>query len=73
MQITLRPVALVVAPAARPRSSHFAPSILGTLKLWRARSRSRRHLARLDDRDLADIGITHAEQLLECNKPFWRG
>ena len=68
MQITLR----LAAPAARPRSSRFAPSIFATLKLWPSRNRGRRQLGRLDSRDLADIGITRAEQWLECEKPFWR-
>jgi uncharacterized protein YjiS (DUF1127 family) len=67
MQITLR-----LAHPARARAWRFAPSILATLNQWRARSHWRRQLARLDSRDLADIGITRAEQFVECNKPFWR-
>ncbi len=37
-----------------------------------ARDRQRRQLAALDDRLLADIGITQVEQRLESRKPFWR-
>jgi uncharacterized protein YjiS (DUF1127 family) len=29
-------------------------------------------LATLDDRLLADAGLTRADQDRECNKPFWR-
>jgi uncharacterized protein YjiS (DUF1127 family) len=45
--------------------------IVLTLALWHHRSRSRRHLAMLDDRELADIGLTRTERWLECNKRFW--
>lgn len=37
-----------------------------------ARDRQRRQLAALDDRLLADIGITQVEQRLESRKLFWR-
>jgi uncharacterized protein YjiS (DUF1127 family) len=62
---------LAVHPV-RPRSSRFVPAVRATLALWRNRSRWRRQLALLNDRDLADIGITRAEQFMECDKPFWR-
>jgi uncharacterized protein YjiS (DUF1127 family) len=39
---------------------------------WRSRSRSRRELARLDDRMLADIGITRGEAEFLSHKPFWK-
>ncbi len=41
-------------------------------KLWVARTRQRRHLARLDDRMLADIGLSRADANQEISKPFWR-
>jgi uncharacterized protein YjiS (DUF1127 family) len=31
-----------------------------------------RQLAALDERQLADVGISHSERLDELNKPFWR-
>lgn len=42
------------------------------LRLWQQRARTRRQLAALDDRQLADVGISHSERLDELNKPFWR-
>lgn len=39
---------------------------------WRRRRRERASLARLDDRLLADIGLSRVDQDRECNKPFWR-
>jgi len=40
--------------------------------LWRRRIRERYRLARLDDRLLADVGLTRVDQDHECGKPFWR-
>ncbi|MCJ0975194.1 DUF1127 domain-containing protein [Pseudomonas sp. PS1] len=40
--------------------------------LWRYRARSRRQLAALDERLLADVGISHSERQEELSKPFWR-
>lgn len=34
--------------------------------------RTRRQLARLDNRQLADAGITEAQRQAELDKPFWR-
>jgi uncharacterized protein YjiS (DUF1127 family) len=38
---------------------------------WRSRARQRQALARLDDRLLADIGLTREVQMVECSKLFW--
>jgi uncharacterized protein YjiS (DUF1127 family) len=42
--------------------------------LWQGleRARTRRLLAQLDQRDLADLGLSHADRLRELEKPFWR-
>ena len=51
------------------------PSLLRVwqqLRLWQQRMRTRQQLAALDDRQLADVGISHSERLGELNKPFWR-
>ncbi|HEY1433296.1 MAG TPA: DUF1127 domain-containing protein [Stellaceae bacterium] len=37
----------------------------------RSRSRQLEGLSRLDDRLLADIGLTREAQILECSKLFW--
>lgn len=39
---------------------------------WLGLARERRHLARLDDRLLRDIGLTRADVAPEITKPFWR-
>jgi uncharacterized protein YjiS (DUF1127 family) len=39
---------------------------------WRRRSRERAELAALDDRTLADIGLTRGDAEFLINKPFWR-
>ena len=45
---------------------------LDHLNDWRQRARSRQHLARLNERQLADLGISLAERSAEIEKPFWR-
>lgn len=42
------------------------------IRLWRQRSRSRRHLRWLDERQLRDIGIDRQLAEEEARKPFWR-
>ena len=42
------------------------------LKVWRIRIQQRREIARLDDRMLADIGLSQIEASREVNKPFWQ-
>lgn len=58
------------------RSAHPAVSaaarVFGTLREWRRRSKDRAQLAALDDRMLADIGITRADAQFLSDKPFWR-
>jgi uncharacterized protein YjiS (DUF1127 family) len=67
MQIVI--LRLIASPA--PPAARWWPNIVATLALWRHRSRSRRHLAALDDRELADIGLSRAERWIECQKRFW--
>ncbi|MDH0302643.1 MULTISPECIES: DUF1127 domain-containing protein [unclassified Pseudomonas] len=45
---------------------------LSTLLLWQRRMSSRRQLARLDSRLLADAGISESQRYEELSKPFWR-
>lgn len=45
---------------------------LSIIREWSRRSRERAQFARLDDRMLRDIGVTHAERETLANKPFWR-
>ena len=53
---------------ARPRRSRLGP----TLSLWNARRQTRRQLATLDDRGLADVGLSRSQQRIECAKSFWQ-
>lgn len=46
--------------------------LVATLILWQRRIVSRRQLARLDARLLADAGISENQRYNELNKPFWR-
>lgn len=47
-------------------------SRLGSFMRWYDRYLQRRALAELDDRMLADIGITRQDVEREIRKPFWR-
>ena len=53
-------------------SANLPLSLFATLLLWRRRIVSRRQLARLDARLLADAGISESQRYAELNKPFWR-
>ena len=62
---------LIVLPA-KPRFAGTLQSALAVLAVWRHRSRTRRHLALLDARELADLGLTRAQQRAEAGKWFWQ-
>jgi uncharacterized protein YjiS (DUF1127 family) len=66
-QASLRPAA--------PRRSWLRrlPGLAGSLvALWYDRYLQRLALAELDDRLLADIGVSPEEARRECAQPFWR-
>ncbi|MGB0712177.1 MAG: DUF1127 domain-containing protein [Gammaproteobacteria bacterium] len=44
----------------------------GLVALWVRRHRQRRRLAALDERLLADIGVSRDQARIEAAKPFWR-
>jgi uncharacterized protein YjiS (DUF1127 family) len=46
--------------------------VSATLAVWRHRSRTRRHLAQLEARELLDLGLTRAQQRAEVSKWFWQ-
>jgi uncharacterized protein YjiS (DUF1127 family) len=46
--------------------------MVAALLTWQRRMVSRRQLARLDARLLADAGISEAQRHAELSKPFWR-
>jgi len=46
--------------------------LLMLMTVWYQRGRQRQQLAQLTDRELRDIGISHAEAQTEASKPFWQ-
>jgi uncharacterized protein YjiS (DUF1127 family) len=65
-----------IAEARRGSTRHFASRAAARLRArfhqWHRRSTDRARLATLDDRMLADIGISRAEAQFLSDKPFWR-
>ncbi|WP_152218856.1 DUF1127 domain-containing protein [Pseudomonas sp. SCB32] len=55
-----------------------APRLSAPINAWRLlgqwlqNARTRRQLAELDSRELADIGVSPSERVGEISKPFWR-
>lgn len=62
----------LISPPARSRQHLLWSAFVATLALWGACRRTRRHLSTLDDRELADVGLTRTQQRAECAKPFWQ-
>ncbi len=67
------PAATVILPSAATRLSLIKVGQLVDLLFdWQERRRQRRHLARLGDYMLRDIGLSAADVEHETHKPFWR-
>ena len=47
-------------------------SLAGMTAIWLNRRQGRQDLRELDDRLLADVGISREDALREAGKPFWR-
>ena len=58
-----------VSPVSRPPT--FGQRLAVTLRVWRERSRARRHLAGMDARSLREIGMSPAAAAYETGKAFW--
>jgi uncharacterized protein YjiS (DUF1127 family) len=56
----------------RRAGNSIAGRVLATLREWRRRAHDRAELAKLDDRMLRDIGLSHADAEFLSSKPFWR-
>ena len=56
----------------RKAAGNWLPRALGTLREWRRRAKGRSELRRLDDRMLADIGVSRAEAEYLSRIPFWK-
>jgi len=63
---------LVFENNAQDSKASLPLRVLSNLLLWQRRVSSRRQLARLDGRLLADAGISEAQRYEELSKPFWR-
>jgi uncharacterized protein YjiS (DUF1127 family) len=46
--------------------------LLKSLAAALERARTRRLLGQLNDQQLSDLGVSHADRLNELDKPFWR-
>jgi uncharacterized protein YjiS (DUF1127 family) len=57
-----------IAARALPRWSDFKLLFIE----WKDRIRSRYELEELDERDLADMGLTRSDTFNEIQKPFWQ-
>jgi uncharacterized protein YjiS (DUF1127 family) len=57
-----------IAAAGRTVLSRWA----GSIGIWLNRRQGRQDLSALDDRLLADIGISREDALWKVRKPFWR-
>ncbi len=54
-----------------------APAVIGlwlwyAMLVWQRRANHRRLLAAMDDRQLADIGVSRSDANREAAKPFWK-
>ncbi|MCP4492717.1 MAG: DUF1127 domain-containing protein [Gammaproteobacteria bacterium] len=54
------------------RIEEASATVSTTLKTWAARSNDRRQLAQMNDRLLADIGLTRIDIAPEISKYFWQ-
>ncbi len=63
---------IVHHPLTNSQPFRFIPRLLEQIATWRRRSVERDQLARLDDRELRDIGLSRSLIYWELAKPFWR-
>ena len=50
----------------------FATILVAAVGTWMTRRGTRKHLGRLSDHELKDIGLTRHQAQTEAAKPFWR-
>ncbi len=50
----------------------WARALFGEFVEWQGRASQRNQLRHLDDRQLSDMGLTHADVQREISKPFCR-
>lgn len=59
-------------PASAAKRAGWPARLLDTLFNWQRRVEDRRRLSELDDRLLADMGISRTDAQYESSKPFWK-
>ncbi|VVO15242.1 DUF1127 domain-containing protein [Pseudomonas fluorescens] len=63
----------VAAPKTRQRTFIQALGrLFAAIARSRERARTRRLLGQLNDQQLADLGLSHADRIVELDKPSWR-
>jgi len=75
IRYSIVPVAVAAGGAARALAREAVSAcgrIRDTVYEWQYRAAVRSRLATLDDRLLADIGLTREQVDAEACKPFWR-
>ncbi len=70
-QETLRPDAGFAGASASTGPGRVT-RLFDLLIAWQRRTNERRHLMRLDNRLLADMGLSRADVEREYRTPFWR-
>ena len=63
-------ISLGISLAGLRRGPHWS-RLAAQFAEWRRRVRSRYHLERFSERDLADMGLTRLDAANEMQKPFW--
>lgn len=56
-----------------PRPLELFSRAFDTMLMWQERQEERRHVLKLDDRMLRDIGLTRDQAFELSRRPFWRG
>jgi uncharacterized protein YjiS (DUF1127 family) len=59
-----------ITPISWNKVVQLCPRARALVATWRSRARQHQALARLDDRLLADVGLTREAQMVECSKLF---
>jgi uncharacterized protein YjiS (DUF1127 family) len=62
-----------IVPVSWNKAMRLCRRARALVATWHSRQRQRQALAQLDDRLLADIGLTREAQMVECSKLFWWG
>lgn len=62
----------LAAVGSADQGTSFLARAQAVLGVWQRRIRERLELARMNDRELLDMGISKVDALVEYKKPFWR-